>query len=85
MVKIMGIAKDKDAAKTEKVVLGITGMHCASCAMLIEGSLQDAAGVSTASVDFKSARAVVVCDPGKTNSTNLAKLVRAMGYGASVQ
>lgn len=59
-------------------------MHCNSCAQLIEGSLKDAAGVSSESVDFAASRAVVACDPGKTNSANLAKLVRDMGYRASV-
>ena len=77
--------KGKNEAKTEKATLGITGMHCNSCAMLIEGSLQDAAGVSSASVDFKASRAVVVYDTSKTNSANLAKLVRDMGYVVSIK
>jgi copper chaperone CopZ len=85
MVEIMSISKDKNSAKTEKATLSITGMHCNSCAMLIEGSLKDAAGVSSASVDFKAARAVVGYDSSKTNSANLTNLVRGMGYGASVQ
>ena len=76
---------DNDESKTEKATLVITGMHCNSCAMLIEGSLRDAAGVTGASVDFKAARAVVEYDTGKTNPAIFAKLVRDMGYGASVK
>jgi len=71
--------------KTAKLTIGITGMHCKSCAALIEDSLKEAAGVIRASVDFPASKASVDYDSAKTSPDALAKLIRDMKYGASVQ
>ena len=71
--------------KMVKTTIAITGMHCKSCAMLIECSLTEAAGVKSASVDFAASIASVEYDSAKTSSEKLAKIVRDMKYGALVQ
>lgn len=72
----------KSRAKTEKAVLGITGMHCASCAQSIENSLKKADGVSGASVNFATARASIDYDSSKADSAKFIKLITGLGYGA---
>lgn len=71
--------------KISKATIGITGMHCKSCAMLIEDSLTEAAGVTRASVDFAASKASVEYDSAKTSPEKIAKIVRGMNYGASIQ
>ncbi len=68
--------------KTSKITLGITGMHCASCAMNIENSLKTAAGVISVSVNFATSRASIEYDSSKTNSANFVKAIRGLGYDA---
>ena len=69
----------KDNAK--KISIGVTGMHCASCALTIERSLSHAKGVKSANVNFANEHANIEFDPAKTNETELMKAVKKTGYG----
>lgn len=62
----------------------IIGMHCASCAKLIERKLLKTPGVVSASVNYASEEAVVECDPVVSNE-QLAKSVEEAGYRAIIQ
>ena len=68
----------------QKTILKITGMHCASCAMRIEGNLTKAAGVAKANVNLASEKALVEFDPGTTNVNELIANVVKTGYKAEV-
>jgi Cu+-exporting ATPase len=68
----------------KKTDLDITGMHCASCATLINRSLSKAEGVSEANVNYAAARARVVFDEKKLTELDLIKLVQSKGYEARV-
>jgi len=61
----------------------IIGMHCASCARLIERKLQKTPGVITAEVNYGSEQASVESDPTVTDD-DLAKAVEAAGYKAII-
>ncbi len=69
-------------AKTEKTTLGITGMHCASCAMNIEKALKKATGVINASINFATSRATVEYNSQKTSPEKLVHVVKDTGYDA---
>ena len=45
------------------VTLDVEGMHCSSCALLIEKSLKKVPGVQNANVNFASSQALVKVDP----------------------
>jgi Cu+-exporting ATPase len=64
--------------------LHIEGMHCASCVALIEESLTDRAGVTAASVDLDSARAVVHYDPSLVDPDDLRATIAEAGYSATM-
>jgi len=68
----------------KKTELAVTGMDCASCAVLLTKSLSKAPGVKSASVNFASQRATVEYDEGVTGAEKLIGVVKARGYGASV-
>lgn len=63
-----------------KSTFPIEGMHCASCAVNIEHSLQKMAGVTGASVNYALAKATVEYDEQKVGEHDLHKVVEKEGY-----
>lgn len=63
-------------------VLEIEGMHCSSCAGLIEKSLKKVPGVTDANVNFASEKARVKFDPKAVDVSALEKAVADAGYSA---
>ncbi len=61
----------------------MTGMHCASCASLIEESLTEQPGVKGARVDLASGRARIEFDPAGLRVEDLCRLIADTGYGAA--
>ena len=58
----------------------IRGMHCASCAHLIESSLKKVEGVESAEVNFGTEKTKIAFDETKTNITQLSKTIEPLGY-----
>jgi Cu+-exporting ATPase len=69
-------------AGEEEWNLAVTGMHCASCVVRVEGALKGVPGVKDARVNLATERASVVVDPTKVVEEQLAGAVAAAGYGA---
>jgi P-type Cu+ transporter len=69
--------------EVQRLDLAIAGMHCSSCAALIEESL-GVDGVTEASVDLAGARARVAFDPAVVSPGMLCALVADAGYQAEV-
>ncbi len=67
-----------------KLYLQIQGMHCASCARLVENGLKKIAGVNEVNVNFSTEKAKVIFDENKTNITKLIEAVKKAGYKAAV-
>ncbi len=68
---------------SEVVELTVSGMHCQSCAALVEEVLSEQDGVHAASVDLTRARARVEYDPTALGPPELAEAVAGAGYTAS--
>jgi len=69
---------------TKKTDLNIVGMHCASCATLINRSLSKSEGVTEANVNYATAKARVVFDDKKLSEEDLIKIIQNRGYDAKV-
>jgi Cu+-exporting ATPase len=67
----------------EKRILKISGMHCASCAALIENSLKKESGVKTANVNFASEKLYLEYDPAETDLNKIEKTMEGLGYKIS--
>jgi P-type Cu+ transporter len=67
-----------------KTSFPIIGMHCASCAKLIERSLKKTPGVISAAVNYGSEQASVEFDQDICTIDSLAKSVESAGYKAVV-
>lgn len=57
------------------VSIDIEGMHCTSCALLIEKSLKKVPGVSQANVNFAASQGMVKMDPSQATGQDLIKAI----------
>jgi copper chaperone CopZ len=65
-----------------EAVLRITGMHCNSCARLIELELKDLDGVEEVQADYGAGLASVTYDPAKVDLPALQEGIKGAGYEA---
>jgi Cu+-exporting ATPase len=70
--------------KNQVALLNISGMHCSSCAALIERSVKKVPGVSEANVNYATEKARIVFDPSAARVEDLIKSVEAAGYHANL-
>jgi len=67
-----------------KIRIEIEGMHCSSCANLVERSLKKLPGVSQASVNFAAEKANVIYDETQVKPQNLIEAIKKAGYKAEL-
>src|SRR3989339_581764 len=86
--KIPASAGQTPAAERPKginrVSLDIEGMHCSSCALLIEKSIRKVDGVKETNVNFAAEKASVLIDGTVVEKDALLKAVEKAGYKASL-
>ncbi|TDB39698.1 MAG: copper chaperone [Actinobacteria bacterium] len=61
-----------------------TGMHCHSCAMLIQLTVAELPGVTAVEVDNGTGVTVVTYDPAKVTPDAIITEITGAGYGAEV-
>lgn len=66
----------------QKIVLKISGMHCASCVVNIENILKEERGINSANVNLANQKAYVVFDPNKIDFLKIKNLIESLGYKA---
>lgn len=68
----------------QRINLSLFGMHCSSCANIIERSLKKVPGVSQANVNFAAEKASIVYDETQANLPAFLAAVAQAGYKAEV-
>lgn len=63
----------------QKAKFQIKGMHCNSCALLIEEKLKDKAGIVKTRVNYDSQKAVVVYDEQKIKESEIHQAIEEVG------
>lgn len=58
----------------------VTGMHCVSCAMNLEGALEDVQGVASANAQYAQSVVVVAFDERQVTPVQLAQAAEGVGY-----
>lgn len=58
----------------------ISGMHCSSCAMDIDGTLEDTEGVRESRTSYAKAETEVKFDESKIKEIEIKKLISSTGY-----
>jgi len=67
-----------------RIRIEIEGMHCSSCANLIERSLKKLPGVSQANVNFAAEKANIIYDEVQVKPQNLIEAIKKAGYKAEL-
>jgi Cu+-exporting ATPase len=68
----------------EKIILNISGMHCASCATNIETALKRLSGVFSSQVNFALEKAYIEFEPAKLEVKDLIAAIKKSGYKAFI-
>lgn len=71
-------------AKTKKEKLKIIGMHCTSCAMSIDGDLEDTEGVKSAKTSYAKQECEVEFEEETVTIEEILKVVDKTGYKAQL-
>ena len=66
----------------KKTNLDIEGMHCGSCALLIEHTLNKTEGIQQANVNFSAEKATVTFDEAKIQLAEIQEAIKHLGYKA---
>lgn len=69
----------------KKVTLHVDGMHCGACGTAVQMFLSNTDGVSSATVDYDSKRAMVEFDEAKVTPENLVQGVKDIGFAANIE
>ena len=67
---------------SKKLIFHISGMHCSSCAMNIDGELEDTPGVKKASTSFAKNRVEVEFDEDQASVPQIIAAIARAGYKA---
>lgn len=68
---------------TQILTLKIDGMHCASCAMNIDGELEDTNKIVSVNTNYAKAQAVVEFDPSLISEQAIKDIILKVGYTAT--
>lgn len=63
-----------------KIILKLSGMHCTSCALNIDGELEDAEGIQSASTSYARQQVEVIFDPEKISIEKIRQIIKNTGY-----
>lgn len=61
----------------------VEGMHCGSCSLLIDDTLEDLPGVRSTQTTLRQGRTTVVLDLSQTSLQDVVKVIEELGYQAS--
>ena len=75
------IGTTPDFSSARRLTLPITGMTCANCAATVERALRRTEGVTGASVNYATERAMVELSPEGTTLEDLSIALERVGYG----
>lgn len=73
-------AENKNADENKRVSLSLFGMHCSSCANIIERQLKKVPGVKQATVNFSAEKASILFDENVSNIKTLTDAIAKVGY-----
>jgi Cu+-exporting ATPase len=64
----------------EKVTIPIKGMHCASCALVIEKTLKKTEGISEVRVNYGTEKATIEYDKDRVSLAKMSDSIKPFGY-----
>ena len=68
----------------KELEIQVTGMHCPSCSMLVEMTLDEIEGVEEVACGHATGLTTITIDECTVDAAALVQAIEAAGYGASV-
>jgi copper chaperone CopZ len=72
--------KTSTTAPATKLKLKLSGLHCTSCSLNIDGTLEDTEGVLNSSTSYPKSETTIQYDPQRTSEPELRKVIEKLGY-----
>jgi P-type Cu+ transporter len=69
----------------KKVVFNILDMHCTSCAMTIDGDLEDTGKIKSVRTNYAKAQTEVEFDPKDITEEEIIQIIKKSGYSVKPQ
>lgn len=66
------------------LTFAVTGMHCSSCGLLIDDTVEELDGVAGSQTDSRRGRTVVRGDPGMVSVESIVAAIADAGYQAEL-
>ncbi len=73
----------KKQQEGSETTIKIGGMHCTSCAINIDGELEELDGVISANTTYASAVTKVKYDPEKVDKKSFQEVIEKLGYSVA--
>lgn len=73
-----------EGSQLSAVSLQLTGMHCSSCAVNIDLSLEELSGVINSKTNYARSTSQVEFDPNLTDPQSIISLIESLGYSAKL-
>lgn len=64
------------------LAFAVTGMHCASCGLLVDDAVEELPGVARSETDSRRGRTVVRADLATTTPDDIVAAIAEAGYAA---
>ncbi|AKM82621.1 TPA: copper-translocating P-type ATPase [Candidatus Berkelbacteria bacterium] len=68
----------------KKIQINLSGMHCASCALIIEKEINKLPGIKQANVNFGAEKASIIYDEDSLKIEEITKTIKNAGYEAEI-
>lgn len=75
---MFNIFKKKSAG--EKITLKLSGLHCSSCSLNIDGELEELNGVISSNTSYAKQESVIAYDPTLVKPDSFVKIIEKLGY-----
>ncbi len=70
----------RSSTSSTQISLQVEGMHCVSCGLNIDGTLEDIPGVHKAQTDYARGETRIQFDESQVNVQELTKAIKKLGY-----
>jgi Cu+-exporting ATPase len=67
-----------------KQIFKISGMHCTGCTLEVDDVLEEAEGIEESNTHYAKAQTEVKFDPEKVSVDKIIKLIKSVGYAATL-
>jgi len=72
------------SSPNQQINLAIEGMHCVSCANIIEKEVKKLPGIKSININLTAAKGRLIFDRAKINENDIIKTIKHAGYNAQI-